>query len=148
MPCDWMRAGVSPFTAVCASAGSETYTFTKWQDASTPVPVLDGCDMTKVYLTKGYEFLDAAGAQQYNTALEDFKRRTPRDVNMVFSTDLGVPGFQEHVLCYLGRDGTPAWVSSVCFVAASVFCCSLPYRMAFDRRVGCHSHHVKKLIGQ
>lgn len=131
----------------CARAGNEPYAFTKWSDDSAPLPVLDGSNLTKLYLTKSYGFQDAAATDQYNRAFDDFKRRTPTDQHMDFSTRFSVDGFKEHTLCHLGDGGSPWWVSSGCFALASVFCCSFLFRTALDRAVVAHNHKIRKFIG-
>eukprot|EP00892_Ulva_mutabilis_P009464 jgi/Ulvmu1/6890/UM031_0096.1 len=125
----------------------ELYEFTNWQDASAPLPVLEGWDLTKLTMTHDWDFLDAAGRQRYEATLANFKRLTPRDVHMDFGTDFEIANWKPCMLCHIGENASPAWIATLWYSLASVFCCSLPYRMALDRRVATYQHGIKKLIG-
>lgn len=127
--------------------GTEGFAFTRWKDNTAPLPSLDGCDMTKLYLSKDYGFLDDATADQHASALQSFKNRTPWDVNMDFSTYVVISGFEERTLCYVDEAGPPAWVNLPCFILASLLFLTVPYRIALDRHVAEQGHTVHKLIG-
>lgn len=127
--------------------GTEYYAFTRWKDNTAPLPSLGGCEMTKLYLSVEYGFLDDAAKHQYDAAKQSFKDRTPSDVEMEFSTDRRVPGFKNRTLCYVDEAGPPAWVNWLCFILASLLFLTVPYRMALDRRVAEHGHTIRKLFG-
>lgn len=148
-----MAVAVVPYGAICMTernaggVGTEEYTFGRWRDETAVLPNLDGCDMTKLYLTKDYGFIDGAAETRHSREFAGFKLRTPRDVNMDFSNYAVIPGLKERTLCYVNVSGPPGWVNLPCFIAASALMCTLPYRMLFDRSVAEQTHLVYKLIG-
>lgn len=128
-------------------AGTEEFAFAHWKDNTAPLPSLDGCDMTKLYLSKDYGCLDDATADRHDRELQRFKDRTPVDVNMDFSHYVVIPGFKERTLCYVDESGPPAWVNLPCFILASLLFMTVPYRMVLDHHVAEQGHSILKLIG-
>lgn len=130
-------------------AGTEEFSFGRWQDATAELPRLDGCDMTKLYLTQDYACMDDETKARHDAEFADFIDRTPYDPRdtRTFENYVLIPGFEARTLCYVDEGGPPPWVNLPCFILASLLFCTLPYRMALDRHVAEQGHGMFKLIG-
>ena len=129
-------------------AGSEGYAFSHWEDDTALLPSMDAVKMTKLIITQGHWFRDAAATAKHNAAFEDFKNRTPRDVSMAFSTQFNIPGLRRETLCFGDDSRPPAWVSMRWFNIASLCFCTLLYRSMLDHSVKVVRLQVSKVIGE
>lgn len=110
---------------------SFTYRPYYWEDISSPFPDIGRASLTRLTFDKQMVFADAESKQDFHQQKLQFIWSNRRDVHYDFSESLEIPGLREYVLACKDTSVVPAWLSQWAFYLASLFCLTVPYRIAF-----------------
>ena len=102
-----------------------------WEDISSPFPDLGDNALTRLTFSKKMVFADQASENHFREAKMHFINTNNRDQHMDFSESFNVTGFKKHVLACKGADAVPGWLGRCVFYLATLFCLTVPYRIAF-----------------
>lgn len=132
---------------VVSRAHKEQFHVTRSFDTTAPLTFLEHGTVTKVYLKKGFTFIDAAAEARFQYEYARFKEANKYDVHQTFSTSIDIPEFEKRMLCLGNGADPPWWLNSWAFAVFSLMTLSFPYRFLVDRNVGRTSLRITKAVG-
>eukprot|EP01043_Picozoa_sp_COSAG02_P016230 COSAG02_NODE_710_length_18178_cov_14.361524_4_plen_393_part_00 len=110
---------------------SFTYRPYYWEDISSPFPDIGTASLTRLTFDKQMAFADAESRDHFYRKKREFIWTNRRDVHYDFSERLEIQGLREYVLACKDPSNVPAWLNQWTFYLASLFCLTVPYRIAF-----------------
>jgi hypothetical protein len=110
---------------------SFTYRPYYWEDISSPFPDIGTASLTRLTFDKQVVFADMESREHFNRKKREFIWTNRRDVHYDFSETLEIPGSREYVLACKDPSDIPLWLNQWMYYLASLFCLTVPYRIAF-----------------
>lgn len=131
---------------VVSRVHAEQFHISRSVDTTGPLTGLEHCVVTKLYLKKGFAFIDDAAEGRYKQAYGRFKEANRTDRHQSYSTSFAIPEFEKRTLCLVNDVASPWWLKSWVFALFSVMTLSLPYRLKADISIGKTSLRITKAI--
>eukprot|EP01046_Picozoa_sp_COSAG06_P000813 COSAG06_NODE_23_length_33072_cov_44.622327_31_plen_407_part_00 len=110
-----------------------TYTPYYWEDISSPFPDIGSGSLTRLTFQREFVFADDESRSHFRSAKRQFIEANQRDCHYEFAEHLETPGFQRHVLACKDSRALPWWLSKWAYYLCSLFCLTVPYRLAFAK---------------
>ena len=126
----------------------EPFRFTHWFDSSqSTLTDVHRFGITEIKMDQTAQFGDEKTARLFGETFQRFQdENRSRDVFVNFFVLTTVEGFEKRLTAYTGNGNKPAWISSVWFWLATVFCLGWPYRIMFNRIIGKTDYNIVKVI--
>eukprot|EP00794_Sanderia_malayensis_P013880 gene13880-15328_t len=118
------------------------------EDISDPEgPKIDRKGVTRLKLLKDVECGDDETMDKFNEMKQEMiTRNERRDVNIAFSFEDTIPGFEKRICAYADTNQKAWWMNLTCYWLSTVFLCSWPFRIMFNWKTTKAEYTIKKKL--